>query len=62
MLEAGVSNVKVYLPGRESHTIWYDVDSYQAYPANGYMNVDVNIAKVCFFLNYDVDYRSLWQT
>ena len=64
VLEAGVSNVKVYLPGRESHTIWYDVDSYQAYPANGYMNVDVNIAKVCFtfFFCYNVDYRTLWQT
>lgn len=46
VLEAGVSSVKVYLPGRESHTIWYDVDSYQAYPANGYINVDVNIAKI----------------
>ncbi|XP_041985617.1 neutral alpha-glucosidase AB [Aricia agestis] len=46
VMEAGVTSVKVYLPGRESNTRWYDVDSYQTYEANGYMNVDVNINKV----------------
>ncbi|XP_045457347.1 neutral alpha-glucosidase AB [Melitaea cinxia] len=49
VLEAGVTSVKVYLPGKDSQTIWYDVDSYHAFPANGYMNVEVNIAKVPVF-------------
>ncbi|KAL4706126.1 hypothetical protein ACJJTC_012925 [Scirpophaga incertulas] len=42
----GATSVKVYLPGAESGTVWYDVDSYQAYAANGYMSVDVNLSKI----------------
>ncbi|KAM3968802.1 neutral alpha-glucosidase AB-like isoform 2-T2 [Aphomia sociella] len=46
VLESGVSSVKVYLPGSDSQTLWYDVDSYQPHRANGYINQEVNIAKI----------------
>ncbi|XP_045781311.1 neutral alpha-glucosidase AB isoform X1 [Maniola jurtina] len=46
VLEQGVSSVKVYLPGKEASTLWYDVDSYQAVAANGWMNLDVTITKI----------------
>ncbi|XP_013145415.1 PREDICTED: neutral alpha-glucosidase AB [Papilio polytes] len=46
VLEAGVKSVKVYLPGRETNTLWYDVDSYQVHKANGYFNQEVNLAKI----------------
>ncbi|XP_068624304.1 neutral alpha-glucosidase AB [Battus philenor] len=46
VLEAGVKSVNVYLPGRDTNTLWYDVDSYQAHKANGYFSQEVNIAKV----------------
>ncbi|GBP26287.1 Neutral alpha-glucosidase AB [Eumeta japonica] len=46
VVEQGVTSVQVYLPGRESGTIWYDVDSYQAIPANGFFTQNVNMAKI----------------
>ncbi|CAH2061938.1 unnamed protein product, partial [Iphiclides podalirius] len=46
VLEAGAKSVKVYLPGKESNTLWYDVDNYQVHKAQGYFNQEVNIAKV----------------
>ncbi|XP_063543327.1 neutral alpha-glucosidase AB isoform X2 [Cydia strobilella] len=44
--EPGVTSVKVYLPGKATRTLWYDVDSYHAHAANGYFTQDVNIAKI----------------
>lgn len=52
MLSEGATSVKVYFPGKDSKTLWYDTDSYQAYPGNGYTTIDVNIAKVG-----DMNYR-----
>ncbi|CAH2242557.1 jg8129 [Pararge aegeria aegeria] len=46
VLEEGVTSVKVYLPGKESGTLWYDVDSYHAVAANGWINLDVTITKI----------------
>ncbi|KAL0859961.1 hypothetical protein ABMA27_010277 [Loxostege sticticalis] len=46
VVSAGVSSVQVYLPGAESGTVWYDVDSYQPHKANGYFSQEVNIAKI----------------
>lgn len=46
VVEQGVSSVKVYLPGKDSDTMWYDVDSYHAHPANGYFTQDVPMSKV----------------
>ncbi|CAH0403664.1 unnamed protein product [Chilo suppressalis] len=43
---AGATSVKVYFPGTESNTLWYDVDSYQARVAAGYANIDVTLAKI----------------
>lgn len=48
--EPGVTSVKVYLPGRVSKTLWYDVDSYKAIPADGYMHQEVNMGKVILIL------------
>ncbi|XP_032524398.2 neutral alpha-glucosidase AB [Danaus plexippus] len=45
VLSEGATSVKVYFPGKDSKTLWYDTDSYQAYPGNGYTTIDVNIAK-----------------
>ncbi|XP_049882112.1 neutral alpha-glucosidase AB isoform X2 [Pectinophora gossypiella] len=44
--EPGVSSVKVYLPGKDARVLWYDVDTYKMIPAQGYLNQDVNIAKI----------------
>nr|BBD49479.1 alpha-glucosidase [Samia ricini] len=44
--EAGVTSVKVYLPGAESHTLWYDPDTYQQYQATGYINQPVTLSKI----------------
>ncbi|XP_053620573.1 neutral alpha-glucosidase AB [Plodia interpunctella] len=46
VLEKGVSSVQVYLPGARTRTVWYDVDTYQAYPADGYITVDTPISKI----------------
>ncbi|CAF4944893.1 unnamed protein product [Pieris macdunnoughi] len=46
VVEPGVSSVKVYLPGRDSHTVWYDVDSFQRHEANGYFTQEVTISKI----------------
>ncbi|XP_052747810.1 neutral alpha-glucosidase AB [Galleria mellonella] len=45
VVESGVTSVKVYLPGADTQTLWYDVDSYQPHQANGYFTQEVNIAK-----------------
>ncbi|XP_035450853.2 neutral alpha-glucosidase AB isoform X1 [Spodoptera frugiperda] len=49
VVEPGVSNVKVYLPGAATRTLWYDVDTYHAYPANGYLTFDVTLSKIPVF-------------
>ncbi|XP_063898479.1 neutral alpha-glucosidase AB isoform X1 [Helicoverpa armigera] len=49
VVEPGVTSVKVYLPGAASKTLWYDVDSYHAHHANGYLNYDVTLAKIPVF-------------
>lgn len=49
VVEPGVSSVKVYLPGAASRTLWYDVDSYHAHHANGYLTYDVTLAKIPVF-------------
>lgn len=46
VVEKGVTSVKVYLPGKDSNTIWYDADSYVAHVANGYINQAVTMAKI----------------
>ncbi|XP_050680339.1 neutral alpha-glucosidase AB [Leptidea sinapis] len=46
VVEAGVSSVKVYLPGRERRELWYDVDTFQQHSANGHIHQDVNIGKI----------------
>ncbi|XP_072933966.1 neutral alpha-glucosidase AB [Epargyreus clarus] len=46
VVEAGATSAKVYLPGRDSGVLWYDVDSYQVHRANGYFSQDVNIGKI----------------
>ncbi|CAG4975279.1 unnamed protein product [Colias eurytheme] len=46
VVEPGVSSVKVYLPGIESRTLWYDVDTFQPHRANGYINQEVTMAKI----------------
>ncbi|KOB72666.1 Glucosidase II alpha-subunit [Operophtera brumata] len=45
VVEPGATSVKVYLPGADSSTLWYDVDTYQAHPAAGYLNQPVTISK-----------------
>nr|AXJ21599.1 glucosidase II alpha-subunit [Glyphodes pyloalis] len=39
-------SVPVYLPGKDTGTVWYDVDTYQRHLANGYIDQPVNIAKI----------------
>ncbi|XP_075987890.1 glucosidase 2 subunit alpha isoform X2 [Anticarsia gemmatalis] len=46
VVEPGVTSVKVYLPGAETNTLWYDVDSYLAHKANGYFTQEVTLAKI----------------
>ncbi|XP_023954548.1 neutral alpha-glucosidase AB [Bicyclus anynana] len=46
VLEQGVTSVKLYLPAKETSTLWYDVDSYQVVTANGWINLDVTITKI----------------
>ncbi|XP_060808019.1 neutral alpha-glucosidase AB [Amyelois transitella] len=46
VLEQGVSSVKVYLPGSRTRTLWYDVDTYQAHQANGYINQETPMSKI----------------
>ncbi|KAJ8707977.1 hypothetical protein PYW08_010343 [Mythimna loreyi] len=49
VVEPGVTSVKVYLPGAASRTLWYDVDTYHAHHANGYLTYDVTLAKIPVF-------------
>ncbi|KAI5631088.1 glycosyl hydrolases family 31 domain-containing protein [Phthorimaea operculella] len=44
--EPGVTSVKVYLPGKDDNTLWYDVDSYRVHPALGYFNQEVTLSKI----------------
>ncbi|CAG9136672.1 unnamed protein product [Plutella xylostella] len=46
VVEEGATSRRVYLPGRESKTVWYDVDSYHATQANGWINVDAGLSKI----------------
>ncbi|CAG9790048.1 unnamed protein product [Diatraea saccharalis] len=46
VVTAAATSVQVYFPGGDTNTLWYDVDSYQPRVANGYANIDVNIAKI----------------
>ncbi|XP_048486007.1 neutral alpha-glucosidase AB [Plutella xylostella] len=46
VFEEGATSRRVYLPGRESKTVWYDVDSYHATQAAGWINVDAGLSKI----------------
>nr|AQW43007.1 aNeutral alpha-glucosidase AB [Nilaparvata lugens] len=46
--EQGATEVKVYLPGQSE--VWYDMDTYQPFQANGYINLPVGIRKTPVFV------------
>lgn len=46
--EPGVNEVKVYLPGQSE--VWYDMDTYQPFQADGYVNLPVDIRKTPVFV------------
>jgi len=41
----GVSKVDVYFPGADKE-VWYDADTFQKIPQNGYQTVAVDLYKV----------------